>query len=376
MITHPSSTLVRDSLFRFSVAVASLACATCFAAYTTNTWTGSGADDNWGTGGNWDDGEPETSHKALIDNGDTVTLDSTGEVAYWIEVNGDSTVRQTGGRIDMQDGERTAGSPYRTIEPFLITGGGRYELQGGTLTNDGGGGTTSTGSPQLYMHVGDGGVGTFVQSGGVFGDQNPRSGLEGFYTVQVGLDTDGDGTLRFEGDGAFYINWDISDLNIGDGTGEGRLEVSGSDITAIEIGQELRLASTSTTRFELDAGGVTPVSVGTRAKTYNDNYSALHLDGELEIALLAEPPESNITLIDLSGLGSEPTSVNGTFDGLSEGDVVESIFDQTTYAWTLTYAGGDGDDVVLTDMTIIPEPASAALAVLAVLAAVCRRGRR
>ena len=51
---------------------------------TFSTWTGGTGD--WGTGANWDDGEPDSWTHASINNGGTAQISQNGEAANFFDL--------------------------------------------------------------------------------------------------------------------------------------------------------------------------------------------------------------------------------------------------------------------------------------------------
>ncbi len=94
------------------------------------------------------------------------------------------------------------------------------------------------------------------------------------------------------------------------------------------------------------------------------------LDGTLDLALRFAPDVgSAFTIIDNDGIDG----VVGNFAGLLEGDTLSESFGGSAYQWTITYVGGDGNDVVLSN---VPEPATLCTALLAGLCLLGYRRRR
>jgi hypothetical protein len=208
------------------------------------------------------------------------------------------------------------------------------------------------------------------------GGQLPRTNDDGFDDLYIGRDPGGDGLVRVGGNAEVYFNWDNSSLRVGAGDGTGRFEVSGSDAT-IQVGWSYEvLSNTSSTAFEIDAGGVTPIQVGTREQS-GSGAGRVTLAGALDISLLAVPPTTqDIILIDFDDPTSPANAVDGTFAGLSEGASVQAKLAYNTYFWDITYQGGDGNDVALQfNRMEIPEPASFFLLGFGALALFRRRRR-
>jgi hypothetical protein len=141
-----------------------------------------------------------------------------------------------------------------------------------------------------------------------------------------------------------------------DSGGTGRMEGSGSSTGAIQVGDDFLLGRNGTLAFELDAGGVTPVSVGMGVGAVTP---VVNLDSagtgraSLEVSLLDLPPHRDIELIDFH----YGEAVTGTFDGLPEGAALRACLGNTFYFWTITYVGDDGNDVVLEfqRVEVVPE---------------------
>jgi len=115
------------------------------------------------------------------------------------------------------------------------------------------------------------------------------------------------------------------------------LEVIGTLPTSISCANMTVANGTGTLRFEMDAGGVTPVTAST---------SVTVTGGTLDLDFSTAPGAGDITLIDNQGGGG----ITGTFTGAPEG---------TTYdggRFQLTYVGGTGNDLVLVDLAPPGQP--------------------
>ncbi len=89
--------------------------------------------------------------------------------------------------------------------------------------------------------------------------------------------------------------------------------------------------------------------------------------GNLAIVLSYAPTIGDFfTVIENDGM----EGITGTFSNLADGGMIDADFNSTTYTFQADYAGGTGNDLVL---TVVPEPTTALLAVLGSLALFRRR---
>jgi hypothetical protein len=100
--------------------------------------------------------------------------------------------------------------------------------------------------------------------------------------------------------------------------------------------------------FEMDADGVTPITVLNKKAAISLVDAACQSDCRLRVALRDVPPAGDVALIRLN------RPCNGTFTELPEGSIVRAEFGGAMYEWTLTYRGGDGGtDVALTKPRVV-----------------------
>ncbi len=256
---------------------------------------------------------------------------SHGFIGYFSSSTGDVTVDG--------DGSTWTNSSvlfvgYNGSGTLNITGGGAVSNTDGnigyksgttgTVTVDGPGSTwTNTG----YLHVGgrftsDTGTGTLNITGG--------SVVTAGGDTRVGGYSGATGTVTVDGAGSTWTN--SSDLYVGD-EGIGTLNIDNGG--AVTVGGNLSINSLST----LDV-----LLASTSDPLLDVAGSNAYLDGMLSVDLADGFTLSRgdlFTLIDLTDISK---TLTGTFIGLAQGDSV-GIFDSLDLF--ISYAGGDGNDVVL-----------------------------
>ena len=194
--------------------------------------------------------------------------------------------------------------------------------------------------------------------------------LQSDVELRVGGESGGDGTLGVS-DSAI-VNADINGINLGFGDGaSGLMSVTGSDATittaSLVVGGNIFGAladtapSTGILAFFPDVDGVSPIiSSGDViiGQLNGDTQNTAILGGTL-LSPATILPMGDIPLIEVGG------GLAGEFSNAPEG----TLFGGGTHF--ITYAGGDGNDVVLA--AVIPEPATVALLGLTTAAALLRR---
>jgi|GEM_PF-3673993 len=237
------------------------------------------------------------------------------------------------------------------------TATGTYNMNGGSLTASG----NLTVGTLNASHVG---VGTFTMNeGAVSVNQH----------VTIGSSAGGagsSGTMTLSG-GSFSTmlggNWTTT---IG---GNGTLNVEGSSVT-ISHANQFSVASGGTMRYALDAGG---------ASVFNINNNVF-LDGILQLDMLDKlSTPGDILLLDkesggaISGSFGQVVTPFGTFSG-NEGSEITMGSGSARYYYELSYAGGNGNDLVLqlNDFGFIPEPGTTTLFLLGGLMLAWRRSRK
>ncbi|MFH1496607.1 MAG: hypothetical protein ABII82_02160 [Verrucomicrobiota bacterium] len=333
----------------------------------------------WGTAGNWDVSPPTLPD---IAGGETcnvggvtsptdagvvqMNFTGTGLAALNITTSGTltlgglfayanpnpSVVTQTSGTLHVGT---SLGFRFGGYSP---TGSGTatYNMNGGILQNDGwtffgrdanntgsfiqtaGAATFGNGGAGDYFHIdsgaGDVGTGLYEISGGSM-TINTAGEIGIGYNASVDADA-GAGTFRVDGSvaggGPTAITWTGTANVGGGGTNQGELE------------------------FIMDALGVTPITLNGALNLISSPLLTVDMSG-------LGPGVGNIPLI----LNDGGDAIVGTFSGLAEGAPVGT--------YTLSYIGGDGNDLVLVGSSgaPVPEPAGLGLIGLALLAVRRRR---
>jgi hypothetical protein len=172
--------------------------------------------------------------------------------------------------------------------------------------------------------------------------------------VQLTMDNNaaGVGTFTVAG-GSLYLDNTGSELRFRPGDGTFAVEGSAGTVVLNEINNNGGAASDNTIAFKPDAGGVSSIDVlnlpdfSVVTLALNDNPGIVWGGGDL-------------TLFELPGL--TPLGASEQFDNAPEGATVSFIDDIQVNDFTITYAGGDGNAIVLefSSSALLPEPASLA----------------
>ena len=157
----------------------------------------------WDTPGNWDNGVPNSSTTANIDNGGTVFVQNGGNTSSGLLVGNFGT----GSLVVQGQGQLSSGDPV--VIGFLSNSDGT--VSDGTVSVNG---SRSIFTAAGYVEVGAFGTGKLtIENGG--------SALTDGY-LQIGLFSGGDGTVVVNGPGSSLIS--DGDIVVG-GSGTGRLSI-------------------------------------------------------------------------------------------------------------------------------------------------------
>jgi hypothetical protein len=357
-----------------AIALPALAADVIFVGPTNGTWN---LDANWqGVGpdttfGNGDDTfvQPTTADAAIIWDGSTVDLTST-ETILEMQVStpahpGDTSVAHGVARLNIGPGA------------VLTTNGNSSGIRLGRVLDAGQAIGTSRGE--------------IVQTGGSVVIQQGANGLRMSASDSGNV---ADSLYRISGGsirgGAGADDTMVSDLRVGTITNvwnEAEFHVVGSSATSIRF-LDIQAAANSAENgdsifhFSIDAGGVTPIVAEDELQWRGDATNGLG-NNFLNIDLIGEAPSSDIVLFRADRLntnGVPSGAANEHFTNLLEGDSVIRTWGLHTYTWTLDYTDGSDDGMLHDSVALrfvskvaVPEPASAVLVVLGVLALTCRR---
>ena len=110
--------------------------------------------------------------------------------------------------------------------------------------------------------------------------------------------------------------------------------------------------------YTMAAPAVLSVEIG--GQTAGTAYDQVRVQGDVALGnamlplTLTAAPAPGFAYVIIDNLGSNP--VNGTFSDLLEGQTVGAVYNDATYTFVVSYAGNDGNDVVLTET--LPRPRS------------------
>ena len=175
----------------------------------------------------------------------------------------------------------------------------------------------------------------------------------------------GSGVVRFGATGTGDLTF--NDGTLAPGSSPGILTIEGD------------VALTSSAVFEVELDGVVAGTDYDQLVLSSDANRTIAL-GSAELSVLLGYAAANgdtFTIIEnlrASGGTSGLFSYGG--NPLNEGDAFTTTFNANPYGFTISYAGGSGNDVVLTSTGLVPEPAGLAALALGSLPLVRRRRRR
>jgi len=336
--------------------------ATPEAAAATKTWTGLGADANWSTAGNWSPSGAPAAGDDLVFPGGAARLSNNNDIAAGTSFNTLSFTGPTGGyalsgnAIQLVAGITAAGSTAdfvnlaltltasQTFTSSIGSGALRLALEGpiglgsNTLT------LTTTGAGNIEIAGGISGTGGLTVSGYAFVDSacsytGPTHVLSGDLFI-VGGSLATASIVTVSGGGLSYCNSGSS----------GPVTVNAPAFLAMAICPTL---NGSVTDMTMKSG-----SAFSMVAFDSTHYGQITASGSVDLGgstLLVQwnyvsSTGDSFTIINKTSGGA----VTGTFAGLPEG----ATFTANGRYYRITYVGGDGNDVVITDLGAQPIPAT------------------
>lgn len=327
----------------------------------TRTWSGAGGDANWSTAANWG-GTAPVAGDDLVFPGGAARLTNNNDLAASTSFNTISFTGASGG---------------------YVLGGNAIQLVAGITASN----TTGSNSVALPITLGASqafSCSTPVASGRLFMADtialgtftltfSPSAGS--FIEVQNAGVISGTGGMTAAGAGV--VAFDSNCTYSGPTTATGYLSLNGDALnpaSAVSVTGELQLANGASIGsmtvaasgvVGLFGGGTSSMGSVTSASMASGsqmvlgmnsltNYGQLNSSGALSIAgvtlslswFFTSSSGNTFTIINKTGAGA----VTGTFAGLAEG----ATFTSNGRMYQITYVGGDGNDVVLADVTPLP----------------------
>jgi len=352
--------MIRGLRFLAVVTVVGLATGTGSIFAATRTWTGAGVDGNWSTAANWGGTAPVAGDDLVFPDGAARMTTNNNDLQLWTLFNSISFTGPAGGyniagnSISLGAGITTANGATNTIsldvrlaasQTFNVSGAGAGTLNfagtiypfNDTLTLAGPNGIVSLGP---IIQSGTGGVSSSVGyayltanstytgpttvSAGTFSIANSHS-LSPSSAVTVS-----GGTLQFANNGS-----------------AGPVTVNPTATLFCGLGNVNGLGNV--TDLSLQSGATLSLQMSTLS-----NYGQLNASGNVSLggATLSlgwgftSSTGNAFTIINKTSAGA----ITGTFNGLAEG----ATFTQGARTYQITYVGGNGNDVVVTDIGPAP----------------------
>ncbi len=325
----------------------------------TVTWTGAGGDANWTTAGNWGGTAPVAGDDLVFPGGAAQLVNnndfSAGTLFNSIIINGSSggydlkgnpirlasgiTVSTSAGTSYVEMAiQLTASQTFSSSTPYPDFLGFFSDIDLGNYS------LTIAVSPgdliQLWGVISGTGSLTSTGATGQVAIQGPPSTYSGPTTV-----TGNSGLFAMNLNTASVVTVTSGRLDVGHGSSVGPVTVNSGGTIICEGGspgpQEGNVSS-----LALASGSVYWVDFDTLA-----NYGRVKASGTVDLGGATLQPIWGFT----SSLGDQflilnktsPGAITGTFVGLPEG----STFPSNGRTYRITYIGGDGNDVVITDVT-------------------------
>ncbi len=312
-------------------------------------------DNDWQNAGNWD-AAPTNDFADVADDltvggafsptsSAAVFIGSTGAGSLGLNTSGTTTFDSHLGTGWTHPGQITQTSGTTDVGQFLFMGitpgaQGRYDMDGGILNVQG------------FLLMGDAGG-----AGGIF-EQTAGSvsiglgGGAGIDYIALASAANSSGTYSISGGsltGTNELSIGAHPVNPPSAGAVGLFEVIGTGPSSITVANLRVRNGTGTLRYQMGAGGVTPVTATTAV-----NVGGGILDIDTSALTFGGP----VTLINNTSGGA----IGGVFSNASEGTLFGGR--------ALTFLGGDGNDLVL-----LPEPSAILLLAVGLVPVAARRRR-
>ncbi len=386
-------------------------------ANAQGTFTDGGADSNWSTAANWDDGMvPGAGVNVIVGvgafSGVTADYDLPSSTIADLRVGASAG----SGTLNMSSGSLTstgwafvgADNTAADTATFNLSGNAAFDTTQRFYTGIGGGSSTATlnvsdsaslvGAQNIFG-ANAGNTGVVNQSGGSVASNDwttigEASGAQSTYNLSGGTFTAGSDLTIGQADagttGTFNLSGGSATVNVamfvgrgefGGGGATGNLNIDGSAGTFsangdVHFGGHSFAAQDATGNlgFTADAAGVSTLDIA--GSLFLNDGTTVGGSG-LSVDLTADSDFASFgatgTPMEILLVNNINNSVTGTFAGLAEGATISIGGGKTG---TLSYVGGDGNDISVTVLAAaIPEPSSVLLASLGLMGLVARRRR-
>jgi len=323
----------------------------------TRTWSGAGGDSNWSTVANWGGTAPVAGDDLSFPDG-AAQLTNTNDLAAGTSFNSISFTGPSGGYaisgngIQLVAGITAVNNTTNFLHiPIQITASQTFNVTGDRLSFASG--SIDLGSNTLTL-VGSTGVVDSLSATGAGGVTSSAM------VVFVGTSTTYTGPTVINDGGFAVAGTSLSTSSV--------VTINGGFLQFANSGSAGPITVNSPASLICAGGGANQIGNITDLTMYAgsnltmsmyalSNYGQLNASGNVNLGdatlnlqwSFASATGNAFTIINKTS----PGAVTGTFNGLAEG----ATFIQNGRTYRITYIGGDGNDVVVTDITGLPPAA-------------------
>ena len=323
----------------------------------TRTWSGAGGDSNWSTVANWGGTAPVAGDDLSFPDG-AAQLTNTNDLAAGTSFNSISFTGPSGGYaisgngIQLVAGITAVNNTTNFLHiPIQITASQTFNVTGDRLSFASG--SIDLGSNTLTL-VGSTGVVDSLSATGAGGVTSSAM------VVFVGTSTTYTGPTVINDGGFAVAGTSLSTSSV--------VTINGGFLQFANSGSAGPITVNSPATLICAGGGANQIGNITDLTMYAgsnltmsmyalSNYGQLNASGNVSLGdatlnlqwSFASATGNAFTIINKTS----PGAVTGTFNGLAEG----ATFIQNGRTYRITYIGGDGNDVVVTDITGLPPAA-------------------